>query len=143
MEPSWTRISQCQLMQCYRIILATLRDKGNCLCPRCLIPKSSFHQLGFLTDQSARLTLARTYLWAKIDEARRAIYQLGMPLKGVAVERLLKAESLLPTVVRSFSIIDLRPVAQLVVSLELLFGVPWTIRFQHIPCACGRPTTRV
>ncbi|KIM66091.1 hypothetical protein SCLCIDRAFT_111422, partial [Scleroderma citrinum Foug A] len=80
-----------------KIILATLRDKGNCPCPRCLIPKSSFHQLGFLTDLSARLTLAWTYLQAKIDEARRAIYQLGMPLKGVAVEHLLKAESLLPT----------------------------------------------
>ena len=130
-------------MQCYRIILATLRDKGNCLCPRCLIPKSNFHRLGFLTDLSARLALAQSYLRGKIFEARRAIYQLGMPLKGVAVERLLKAESLLPTVVRSFSIIDLRPVAQLVVSLELLFWVPWTVWFQHIPCAHGRPTTRV
>jgi len=44
-----------------------------------------------------------------------------MPLKGVAVERLLRVESLLPTMVRSFCITNLCPVAQLVVSLELFF----------------------
>jgi len=66
-----------------------------------------------------------------------------MPLKGVAVERLLVAESLIPTVVRLFCTINFRPVAQLVLCLELLCRVPWTVRFQHIPCARGGSTTRV
>ncbi|KAI6105955.1 hypothetical protein EDD16DRAFT_1491607 [Pisolithus croceorrhizus] len=33
-----------------RIILATIHDKGLCPCPRCCIPKSSFHHLGFASD---------------------------------------------------------------------------------------------
>jgi len=139
------QISQCELMQYYRIILGTLRDKGNCPCPRCLILKLDFHQLGILTDLSARLTLVWTYLWNKIDKARWAIYQLGVPLKGVAVEHLLRNESLIPTIVRPFCTINFQPVAQLVLCLELFCQVPWTVQFQHIhiPCARGGSTTRV
>ncbi|KAF9237036.1 hypothetical protein BU15DRAFT_76410 [Melanogaster broomeanus] len=80
-----------------KIILATIRDKGICACPRCLIPKSSFGRLGCLSDMSARLTKARIYLQSKINDARRAIYQLGMPVKGTAVEQILKDTSSVPT----------------------------------------------
>ena len=40
-----------------------------------------------------------SYLRNKIASAREAIYNLGMPIKGAAVERLLKDHSLVPTLV--------------------------------------------
>ena len=82
-----------------RVLLATIQDKGICPCPRCLIPKSSFHQLGFLSDMSGRLSHVRTYFLQKVLDARWAIYELGKPLKSLVVERLLKDNSLVPTVV--------------------------------------------
>ena len=84
----------------YRIIIATIRDKGLCPCPRCLLPKTSFHRLGFLSDLKQRLSHARTYLREKICDARHRIYKLGVPIKGKAVEGILKAQSLVPTLVR-------------------------------------------
>ncbi|KAF8427567.1 hypothetical protein L210DRAFT_3652625 [Boletus edulis BED1] len=62
-----------------KVLLATIRDKGICPCPRCLIPKSNFYR-------------------QKVFHARWAIYKLGKPLKSVVVERILKAFSLVPTV---------------------------------------------
>ena len=82
-----------------RVLLATIRAKEIWLCPRCLIPKSSFHQLRFLSDISARLSHAQTYFLQKVLDARQAIYELGKPLKSLVVERLLKDNSLVPTVV--------------------------------------------
>ncbi|KIJ58627.1 hypothetical protein HYDPIDRAFT_49315, partial [Hydnomerulius pinastri MD-312] len=37
-----------------KVLLATIRDKGNCPCPRCVIPKTDFGRLGLLSDASAR-----------------------------------------------------------------------------------------
>ncbi|KIK75785.1 hypothetical protein PAXRUDRAFT_784545 [Paxillus rubicundulus Ve08.2h10] len=65
-----------------KILIATIRDKGICPCPRCLVPKSSFGRLGLFTDIVMRLSKARTYLRSKIISARHAIYQLGVPIKG-------------------------------------------------------------
>lgn len=119
------------------MILATLRDKGNCPCPRCLIPKLNFHRLGFLTDLGTDILMGQ-------DWQGKASY---LPA-GHAVERSGSGTSLKGWVTLTdcgvlFLHCRSRPVAQLVVSLELLFWVPWTIWFQHIPCAHGRPTTRV
>ena len=47
----------------------------------------------------ARISQLRTYLRNKIAAARDAIYNLGIPIKGAAVERLLKDHSLVPTLV--------------------------------------------
>ncbi|KIK14293.1 hypothetical protein PISMIDRAFT_17380 [Pisolithus microcarpus 441] len=80
-----------------KIILATIRDKGLCPCPRCCLPKSSFNRLGFASDLTGRLTHTRAYARAKICAARRAIYQFGNPVKGTVVERILKDCSLVPT----------------------------------------------
>ena len=83
-----------------RVLIATIHDKGLYPCPRCLIPKSSFHRLGFLSDLKWWLSCARTYLWEMICAARHKIYELGNPIKGMAVERILKDKSLVPTLVR-------------------------------------------
>ncbi|KIK11741.1 hypothetical protein PISMIDRAFT_122141 [Pisolithus microcarpus 441] len=80
-----------------KIIVAAIRDKGLCPCPRCCLPKSSFSRLGFTSDRTGRLTRARFYARNKICAARRAIYQFGNPIKGTAVERILKDCSLVLT----------------------------------------------
>jgi hypothetical protein len=55
--------------------------------------------MGLVRDLRARITKARTYLSDKIARARDFIYKLGKPITGAAVERLLKAQSLIPTIV--------------------------------------------
>ena len=85
-----------------RALLASIRDKGICPCPQCLMPKSSFHQLGFLSDLSARISSIRLPFTQKIQDAQWAIYFLGKPLKSTLVEHILKPLSLVLTVVSCF-----------------------------------------
>jgi len=89
----------------WRIIVATIQDKGNCPCPCCLIPKAKFHCTRFVRNLAARLSQAWTYLVNKIQLAQQAIYVLGRPLKGMMVETILKGESLVPTLVRMLFVI--------------------------------------
>ncbi|KAG1883849.1 hypothetical protein F4604DRAFT_1981657 [Suillus subluteus] len=81
-----------------KVLIAAIRDKGVCPCPRCLLPKSYFGRIGLHSDMSGRV--ARVYKSIKdtVIAARNAIYKLGAPIKGAAVERLLKEFSLVPTV---------------------------------------------
>jgi hypothetical protein len=55
--------------------------------------------MGLISDLRARVTHARRYVAHLTTQARQFIYNLGKPITGVAVERLLKAKSLVPTVV--------------------------------------------
>ena len=82
-----------------RVLLATIRDKGLCPCPRCLVPKSKLDQTGTKRDSNFRLKNACTYLLDQVRTARNAIYRLGMAIAGAVVDRLLKATSSVPTVV--------------------------------------------
>jgi hypothetical protein len=84
------------------VLLAAIRDKGDCPCPRCFQHKSHFDRLGLKADTLARINNMRVYLRDKIIVARDAIYKLGAPIKGVATERLLKDFSLVPTLVSEF-----------------------------------------
>ena len=85
----------------HRVILATIQDKGQCPCPRCFIPASDFSHLGWLADTIARVKNAHRYLANKITMAHNSIYRHGVPIKGAAIEALLKELSLVPTVVGS------------------------------------------
>ena len=82
-----------------RILLATIRNKGHCPCPQCLIPKSCFSHTSLWNDIKAQISQACTYMQSKIISARDAIYQHGAPIKGAVVEHLLKDSSLVPTLV--------------------------------------------
>ena len=84
-----------------RILLATIRDNGSSPCPRCYVPRASFGRLGFVSDILSRLSHARNYLQSKIRSARHLIYQCGKAIKSVAIERILKEYSLVPTLVSS------------------------------------------
>lgn len=82
------------------MILASIRNKGKCPCPRCLIPLSDAHRLGTLSDRSKRTTLARVDDAARrhsVNTARDIIYNRGFAVDCDAVEELLGKESLVPT----------------------------------------------
>ena len=92
----------CSPLFWYRVLLATIRNRGKCLCPRCLIPKPNISELGSTSDMERRRTLARVDSHAKrfdIQTARRIIYEKGYAVTSEAVEALLKDESLVPTAV--------------------------------------------
>jgi hypothetical protein len=95
-----------------RVLLATIRDKGNCPCPRCLTPKHLFNRTGYLRDTAQRMKRLRTYFAEKVSQARNAIYTRGAPIKGGLVESLLKPLSLVPTVVSSIFLYALSDVSQ-------------------------------
>ena len=82
-----------------RVLLATIRDKGLCPCPRCLIPKSKLDQTGTKHDSKFRLQNVRTYLFDYVRIARNAIYVSAAAIAGAVVNRLLKVTSSVPTLV--------------------------------------------
>lgn len=86
-------------MYAFRALLAAIRERGLCPCPRCLVPKSELHQMGLVEDMKKRISRARTYLSGAIDAARKAIYTGGLYIMSAPVERLLKPFSLVPTMV--------------------------------------------
>ena len=82
-----------------RVTLATIRDKGLCPCPRCLVPKSELDQTGTMHDRSFRLENVRIYLFNAVKAARKAIYKKANAITGVAVNKHLKETSSVPTLV--------------------------------------------
>ncbi len=83
-----------------RVLLASIRDKGFCLCPRCLIPRMRLQNLGMALDMKQRKTLARVddeTRRRKVDIAREIIYQKNDAVDSNAVEAFLKPQSLVPT----------------------------------------------
>ncbi len=83
-----------------RVLLAMIHDNGICPCPRCLISKSKLDKLGLKRDSVTRVSRFRHYMAGKIQIARKAIYSLGKPINGVAVEGVLKYFSGVPTMVQ-------------------------------------------
>ena len=82
-----------------RVLLATIRDKGLCPCPRCLMPKLQFDQTGTKLDSNFRIKNVRIYLSSYVQIARDAIYKSAAAIAGVVVNRALKATSSVPTLV--------------------------------------------
>jgi len=94
-------VSQLTGAHCFiRVLLATIQDQGLFPCPRCLILNSKLDQLGYVIDNKNRIDDACKYNTDLVNEARKAIFEQGMPIGGVAVERLLKDTSSVPTAVR-------------------------------------------
>lgn len=84
-----------------RVLLASIRNKGGCPCPRCLIPLERLQNLGEPQDRHQRITLQRVndarYL-GKISDARKWIYGTkNKTIKSKYVEDLLKEDSWVPT----------------------------------------------
>lgn len=82
------------------MLLASIRDKGRCPCPRCLVPLTQVERLGTVNDMKQRKLLARIddeIKQGKVAEARDHIYRRNYAVDNDGVETLLKYESLVPT----------------------------------------------
>ncbi|KAF5374151.1 hypothetical protein D9615_008829 [Tricholomella constricta] len=120
-----------------KVLLATMRDRGLCPCPRCLVPKSLLDRLGLARDGNVRLKL-REFMKDKVVLARHLIYELGHSITGIRVEELLKELSAVPTINAFASKLStdeapFNPSKMLVVDLlhEFELGV-WKTLFKHL-----------
>lgn len=81
-------------------MLASIRNLGNCPCPRCLIPLAQTHNMGMHHDKEERMACARVdnkIRQKKVADARKLIYEKNYAVDSKQVENLLKEESLVPT----------------------------------------------
>ena len=86
------------LYQQNRILMACVRNLGNCPCPRCLIEKEYIPGLGTKVDgqRRAKLRSCGQSYQANIEDARRSIYKLGYVVNSQAVDHVIGSESLTP-----------------------------------------------
>lgn len=105
----------------YRVLLATIRGmKSIRPCPRCLIPKSEFPNLGLPEDQERRNELKRVDNPARnhlVTQARSIIFTDGRAVTYQSVEKLMKPQSYVPIEVR----LPLYLCLMLLTDFELLF----------------------
>ena len=83
-----------------RVLSASIRNKGKCPCPQCLIPLSDGHWVGTVSDHNKDMTLAQIDDAAychSMATARDIIYNRGFTVDSGAVEEFLGKESLVPT----------------------------------------------
>lgn len=81
-----------------KVLIATIKDMGSCPCPRCLMPKASFHLLGLFRDMRYRMANIRTYCLAGVTRARAFVYESGNTVDGSKVQRTLGEGSWVPTI---------------------------------------------
>lgn len=101
MPVSWWRSGRLTC-QSDRVLIATVRDKGKCPCPRCLVTFEKIPSLGDADDRACRIQTARVddaLHREVIQDARQFIHQDGYVVNSDKVEELLQPESLVPTVV--------------------------------------------
>ncbi|KAJ4467212.1 hypothetical protein C8J55DRAFT_565472 [Lentinula edodes] len=117
-----------------KVLLATIRERGICPCPRCSCLKVNLDRMGLYQDMKMREKL-RVYLYDKVKLTRDWIYNQGVKIQGSAVERLLKTTSSVPTMnafVNRLGL-DFNLPRMLVVDLmhEFELGV-WKALFTHL-----------
>ena len=82
-----------------RVLLAGVRNNGDCPCPRCLVKKRDISKIGQALDLRSRISNTRLYVGEKIKDARDFIFNLGYNIGSAAVERLLSEHSWVPILV--------------------------------------------
>ncbi|KAF7975060.1 hypothetical protein HWV62_10563 [Athelia sp. TMB] len=83
-----------------KVLIASIRDKGQCPCPRCTMSISEVAHLGAPADIALRARLARVddeEFRRTIRAARELILEGNHAVDSKAVEALLKTQSLTPT----------------------------------------------
>ncbi|KIO16448.1 hypothetical protein M407DRAFT_40576, partial [Tulasnella calospora MUT 4182] len=84
-----------------KVIIATIRNLGICLCPRCLIVWHQIRKLGLKADTKLRIMKRRTDaggLRSLVVKARSFIYERRQGVASTSVDAILRAESLVPTI---------------------------------------------
>lgn len=95
-ESSWRSDSRI------RILLASIRNRAQCPCPRCLIPLNRVHNLGMARDMTQRVTMPRvddSQRRSRISSARALIYEKNLQVNSAAVKELLRELSWVPSLV--------------------------------------------
>ena len=88
--------------QFLRVLLASIHNLGQCLCPRCTIPMSCVHNLGMTQDTKEWNTLSHIddhVRQNKIKSMQAHIYDSELRITSTSVKGLLKDQSLVPTTV--------------------------------------------
>ncbi|KAG8679254.1 hypothetical protein FRC09_019100, partial [Ceratobasidium sp. 395] len=83
-----------------RVLLATIRDKGACPCPRCLVPMDRVHKMGTRSDMRIRSKgLRRDSVKRQklIQKAKAIIFKEQKAVDNKDVEALLQPNSWVPT----------------------------------------------
>lgn len=89
-----------------RVLIATIRNNGDCPCPRCLVQKADIPNLGKILDMRRRTTKARHDDEAyreKVREARALIYEGKYVVNSKKLDRFMQSQCLVPTRVFSIS----------------------------------------
>ncbi|KAJ3981308.1 hypothetical protein F5890DRAFT_1417947 [Lentinula detonsa] len=82
-----------------RILIVCIKFLARCLCPWCLILKEDIAKLGMKRDMKNRIKKLRRdglQLRARVDKARKLIFEKGFGVESTAVKNLLDSESLTP-----------------------------------------------
>ena len=85
-----------------RILIVSIQNLGCCPCPRCLILLDHGNNMGRPRDMTQRRTLSQMddiKRYNHVKAAHDLIYKKNNTVNGVAVERLLQEDSLVPTLV--------------------------------------------
>jgi hypothetical protein len=84
----------------HRVILSGIKNLGQCPCPRCLTKKTEINLMGTKRDMKRRIRRMRKddrKHHREVEDARKLIFQLGVPVDGSRVKKILNDESLVPT----------------------------------------------
>ena len=140
-----------------RVLIATIRDQGNCPCVRCLVTTSQISALGTPEDRTLRQTQPRVESKKRqqlVKDARDKLYREGYVITGDKVYGVLKDESLVPTLVCVLSINwSLLPLSNLDPRIHspsfyhrlvlISFSHSRLIYFMSLSLACGRPSLSI
>ena len=87
----------------HRILITCIKFLAKCMCPRCLARKSKITQVGSKTDMRNRVKLERIDTEARcydIEVVRKMLFEKGINISSVYIDRVLSPTSAVPTRVR-------------------------------------------
>ncbi|KIL55624.1 hypothetical protein M378DRAFT_1041652 [Amanita muscaria Koide BX008] len=82
-----------------KVLIALIRDMGNCPCPRCTVNKQSIRGMGTADDRAVRQSSRRANYkdyFKRVSAARKLIYEDGYVVNSDKVDELLKEGSWVP-----------------------------------------------
>ncbi|KAF8833191.1 hypothetical protein BDN67DRAFT_917478, partial [Paxillus ammoniavirescens] len=81
-----------------KVLLASIKFLGACLCPRCVVKKAEVSKMGMKADMQCRAThrVDDDRHRHHIEQAHQLIFEAGIPVDGAHVKAILGDESLVP-----------------------------------------------
>ena len=85
---------------CFRTLISCIKFLAKCMCPRCLSAKSKISEVGSKRDMRNRVKLGRIDSDARrfdIEIVRRMLFEKGINITSVKIDRVLGPTSTVPT----------------------------------------------